>query len=79
MNVDFIKAQVRLLQGASASEQETRLMNIGVCAGVIKAGEYLTPQRRHAVTLWLRANAVRLRLPQLPIEFAGEKRSQSSS
>ena len=79
MNVDFIKAQVRLLQGASASEQETRLKNIGVCAGVIKAGEYLTPQRRHAVTLWLRANAVRLRLPQLPIEFAGEKRSQSSS
>ncbi|HLO48981.1 MAG TPA: hypothetical protein VK211_11245 [Kamptonema sp.] len=74
MNVDFIKAQVRLLPGASPSEQETRLKNIGVCAGVIKAGEYMTPQRRHAVTLWLRSNAVRLRLPQLPLEFSGEKR-----
>jgi len=36
MNVDFIKAQVRLLQGASSSERETLIKNIGVCAGVIR-------------------------------------------
>ncbi|MGE5660106.1 MAG: hypothetical protein ACM37W_26250 [Actinomycetota bacterium] len=69
MNVDFIKAKVRLLRGAPPAERETILKNIGVCAGVIRPGEYLTPQRKHAVTRWLHANAVRLQLPELPLEL----------
>lgn len=69
MNVDFIKAKVRLLHGAPPAEKETLLRYIGVCAGVLRSGEYMTPQRRDAVTTWLRANAVRLQLPQLPIEL----------
>lgn len=77
MNVDFIKAQVRLLQGASPNERDTLLKHIGVCAGVMKPGEFLTPQRRHAVTQWLRANAVRLQLPQLPISLLTDKRVPS--
>ncbi|MBE9123126.1 MULTISPECIES: hypothetical protein [Microcoleaceae] len=78
MNVDFIKAQVRLLQGASSSERETLMKNIGVCAGVIRPGEYVTPQRKHAITLWLQTNAVRLRLPQLPMDLSGQKPSHGS-
>jgi hypothetical protein len=69
MNVDFIKAKVRLLHGAPSSERESLLRNIGICAGVLRSGEFMTPQRRHAITIWLKANAVRLQLPQLPIEL----------
>ncbi|MEG3940967.1 hypothetical protein QT995_22760 [Microcoleus sp. S36b_A3] len=54
------------------------MKNIGVCAGVIRPGEYVTPQRKHAITLWLQTNAVRLRLPQLPMDLSGQKPSHGS-
>ncbi len=73
MNVDFIKSKIRLLRGANSTEQETLIKNIGICAGVMRTGEYLTPQRRHAVLRWLQENAVRLQLPDLPLELLAEK------
>ncbi len=69
MNVDFIKSKLRLLRGANQTEQETIIKNIGLCAGVIKTGEYLTPQRRIAVFQWIRDNTARLQLPDVPLEL----------
>lgn len=68
MNVDYIKSQIRKLRVSAIEEHDHILRSIGVCAGLFRTSEYFTAQRRSQVTTWLEENAIRLKLPQLPLE-----------